>query len=74
MARLNLLEETRFEKLSVSVYPDQHTASIQVAKRIAQIIRKKTRKQRTRRVRAGNRRDPHRRICRTAAHAPRRGT
>jgi glucosamine-6-phosphate deaminase len=41
MARLNLLEETRFEKLSVSVYPDQHTASIQVAKRIAQIIIKK---------------------------------
>ncbi|MES2375480.1 MAG: glucosamine-6-phosphate deaminase [Bacteroidota bacterium] len=41
MARLNLLEETRFEKLSVTVYPDQHIASIQVAKRIAQIIIKK---------------------------------
>ncbi|MDB5004163.1 MAG: nagB [Mucilaginibacter sp.] len=41
MARLNLLEETRFEKLSVTVYPDQHTASIQVAKRIASIILKK---------------------------------
>jgi glucosamine-6-phosphate deaminase len=41
MARLNLLEETRFEKLPVTVYPDQHTASLQVAKRIANIILKK---------------------------------
>jgi glucosamine-6-phosphate deaminase len=41
MARLNLLEETRFEKLSVTVYPDQQTASVQVAKRIAHIIIKK---------------------------------
>lgn len=41
MARLNLLEETRFEKLSVTVYPNQHAASLQVAKRIAQIIIKK---------------------------------
>jgi glucosamine-6-phosphate deaminase len=38
MARLNLLEETRFEKLPVTVYPDQHIAAIQVAKRIAKLI------------------------------------
>jgi glucosamine-6-phosphate deaminase len=38
MARLNLLEETRFEKLPVTVYPDQRTAAIQVAKRIAELI------------------------------------
>lgn len=39
--RLNLLEETRFEKLPVSVYPDQHTASVTVARRIADLIRNK---------------------------------
>lgn len=38
MARLNLLEETRFEKLPVTVYPDQQTASVTVAKRIAELI------------------------------------
>ena len=38
MARLNLLEETRFEKVPVSVYPSQDEASIQVAQRIAAII------------------------------------
>jgi glucosamine-6-phosphate deaminase len=38
MARLNLLEETRFEKLPVTVYPDQHIASVEVAKRIAKLI------------------------------------
>lgn len=41
MARLNLLEETRFEKLPVRVYPDQHIASREVAHRIAQLIKKK---------------------------------
>lgn len=41
MARLNLLEETRYEKLAVTVYPDQNIASKQVAKRIADVIRKK---------------------------------
>jgi len=41
MARLNLLEETRFEKVPVSVYADQHAASKDVAKRIAEIIRNK---------------------------------
>jgi len=41
MARLNLLEETRFEKVPVSVYPDQKTASLAVAKRIANLIRDK---------------------------------
>ena len=42
MARLNLLEETRYEKLPVTVYSDQKTASIAVANRIAALIRKKT--------------------------------
>jgi glucosamine-6-phosphate deaminase len=41
MARLNLLEETRFEKLPVTVYPDQYAAADQVAAQIADIIRKK---------------------------------
>ena len=39
MARLNLLEETRFEKLPVSVYPNEDIASKKVAARIAKIIR-----------------------------------
>lgn len=38
MSRLNLLEETRYEKLPVSVYSDEQTASIEVAKRIAALI------------------------------------
>jgi glucosamine-6-phosphate deaminase len=38
MARLNLLEETRFEKLPVTVYPNQHIASKNVARRIANLI------------------------------------
>ena len=41
MARLNLLEETRFEKLPVTVYQDQHEAAAQVAEQIADIIKKK---------------------------------
>src|SRR5690606_38535409 len=41
MSRLNLLEETRFEKLPVTVYKDQHKAAYQVAQHIADIIRKK---------------------------------
>ncbi|MBB5397886.1 6-phosphogluconolactonase/glucosamine-6-phosphate isomerase/deaminase, partial [Mucilaginibacter sp. AK015] len=41
MARLNLLEETRYEKLPVTVYADQNAASVAVAKRIAGLIRKK---------------------------------
>lgn len=40
-ARLNLLEETRFEKLPVRVYPDQHIASVKIAHRIAELIRQK---------------------------------
>lgn len=44
MARLNLLEETRFEKLPVTVYPDKLTASKTVAKRIADIIIRKAAK------------------------------
>jgi len=41
MARLNLLEETRFEKVPVRVYPNQEAASIDVAKKIAGIIKEK---------------------------------
>jgi glucosamine-6-phosphate deaminase len=41
MARLNLLEETRFEKLPVSVFDNPSEASIDVAHRIANIIRTK---------------------------------
>ena len=41
MPRLNLLEETRYEKLPVSVYRDQATASKQVARRIADLIKRK---------------------------------
>jgi glucosamine-6-phosphate deaminase len=39
MARLNLLEETRYEKLPVTVYPNQQIASVQVANRIANLIK-----------------------------------
>lgn len=38
IARLNILEETRFEKVPVAIYPDEMEASIQVAKRIASVI------------------------------------
>lgn len=41
MARLNLLEETRFEKLPVTVYADESTASKKVARRIADLIIRK---------------------------------
>ncbi|WP_419788689.1 glucosamine-6-phosphate deaminase [Mucilaginibacter sp. SP1R1] len=41
MARLNLLEETRYEKLPVSVYSNQQQASLAVAARIAKLIRDK---------------------------------
>src|SRR6195952_2584569 len=41
MARLNLLEETRYEKLPVSVYTSQQIASVSVAKRIATLIHSK---------------------------------
>ena len=41
MARLNLLEETRFEKLPVSVYPNTKIASRKVARMIADLILKK---------------------------------
>lgn len=39
--RLNLLEETRFEKLPVSVYPNKNVASVKVAERIAALIKSK---------------------------------
>ncbi|CAN5204953.1 glucosamine-6-phosphate deaminase [soil metagenome] len=41
MARLNLLEETRYEKLPVTVYGNQQEASRAVAGRIAALIRSK---------------------------------
>lgn len=41
MARLNLLEETRYEKLPVTVYATPAEASVAVAARIAQLIRNK---------------------------------
>jgi glucosamine-6-phosphate deaminase len=41
MARLNLLEETRYEKLPVTVYNNQAEASVAVAARIAALIRAK---------------------------------
>ena len=41
MARLNLLEETRFEKLPVTVYPDEETAAKKVARRISDLIIRK---------------------------------
>jgi glucosamine-6-phosphate deaminase len=41
MARLNLLEATRYEKLPVTVFPDEGTASKSVAKRIRDLIIKK---------------------------------
>jgi glucosamine-6-phosphate deaminase len=41
MARLNLLEETRFEKLPVTVFNNPTEASLSVAQRIANIIRTK---------------------------------
>ncbi len=41
MARLNLLEETRFEKLPVTVFKNPQEASLDVAGRIAKIIRNK---------------------------------
>lgn len=41
MARLNLLEETRYEKLPVTVYATPAEASVAVAARIAKLIRGK---------------------------------
>ncbi len=41
MARLNLLEETRYEKLPVTVYNNQQDASLAVAARIAKLIKDK---------------------------------
>jgi glucosamine-6-phosphate deaminase len=41
MARLNLLEETRFEKLPVSVFENPDEASLSVAHRIADLIKLK---------------------------------
>ncbi|MBC7746086.1 MAG: 6-phosphogluconolactonase, partial [Flavobacterium sp.] len=40
MSRLNLLEETRFEKIPVSIFSDENKASVAVAQKIANLIRK----------------------------------
>ncbi len=42
MERLNLLEETRYEKLPVTVYANQKEASIAVAKHISELIQSKS--------------------------------
>jgi glucosamine-6-phosphate deaminase len=42
MSRLNLLEETRYEKLPVTVFADKLTAAQSVARRIADLIRNQT--------------------------------
>ncbi len=70
MARLNLLEETRYEKLPVSVFANQKEASLSVARRIAELIRTKQAKGRAGRTGPGYRGNPDRRLCRTGAHAP----
>jgi len=44
MGRLNLLEETRYEKLPVTVYASQKAASVAVAGRIAALITRKAAK------------------------------
>jgi len=44
MARLNLLEETRFERVPVQVYGTAQAASLDVAHRIAAVIRQKQEK------------------------------
>src|SRR5471030_2145360 len=44
MARLNLLEETRYEKLPVTVYGSQQQAAVAVAGRIAKLIKSKAAK------------------------------
>jgi glucosamine-6-phosphate deaminase len=41
MARLNLLEETRFEKIPITVYPNETVASKKIAGRIADLIKAK---------------------------------
>ena len=41
MARLNLLEETRFEKVPVTVYDNAQIASLRVADRITNLIKRK---------------------------------
>ena len=41
MARLNLLEETRFEKIPITFYPNETVASKKIAGRIADLIKAK---------------------------------
>jgi glucosamine-6-phosphate deaminase len=41
MARLNFLEETRYEKLPVTVYSSPEEASVRVAQRIAAVVQRK---------------------------------
>jgi glucosamine-6-phosphate deaminase len=42
MSRLNLLEETRYEKLPVTVFADKLTAAQSVARRIADLVQNQT--------------------------------
>src|SRR5690606_25889005 len=44
MARLNLLEETRFEKIPVNVFKNEVEATLDVARRIADLIKNKQKK------------------------------
>ena len=44
MPRLNLLEETRYEKLPVTIYTNKSEASLAVAARIAALIKQKQHK------------------------------
>ncbi|GAA4313243.1 glucosamine-6-phosphate deaminase [Mucilaginibacter gynuensis] len=41
MLKLNLLEETRYEKVPVKIYPDDSEASIAIAHRVAKLIKDK---------------------------------
>src|SRR5699024_813164 len=45
--RLNLLEETRFERIPVKVYKNASEASLEVANRISRLIREKAEKNET---------------------------
>jgi glucosamine-6-phosphate deaminase len=72
MARLNLLEETRYEKLPVTfMVPSRrhHCRSW----RIAKLIRDKQAKGEKGRAWFGYRCYPHRRLCRTGTLAPEEG-
>jgi glucosamine-6-phosphate deaminase len=70
MARLNLLEETRYEKLPVSVYGNQQEASVAVAARIATLIRDKQSKGKKAVLGLATGVTPIRCVCRTDSFTP----